>query len=162
MDLSDDSMDFIIDNTILNVQEILPKFMRFEFVAETDDSEQFSSKMRLKISKIRADARNVLFYVNKKTFPKLEDGGLADLYIRGRGLELDVVIAPLTEEERKQRNPAQSEKIVTYTTATPPSHEYVESVSKEGGAPPTGSFRVEKVKCTIHHMSLSIHDSQHE
>ena len=106
IDMSDDEMDLKIKNAVLDCADIAPSHFQFTLLADTEKS-RVSNVVRVVISKIRARVLGADFYINKKTFPKVEDSGKADLAIYGKnGMTIAFELCPWDYEGNKDGAPA--------------------------------------------------------
>ncbi|WWC71598.1 uncharacterized protein I206_105556 [Kwoniella pini CBS 10737] len=98
---SDNQIDLVIENLVLSGPNLFPNVVYIE----SDNSFRFSPypainkqipdshhhKMRLSLSQIQADIRDVQFAFRRKSgWPKISDHGLADVVIAGKGIGIDV------------------------------------------------------------------------
>jgi len=106
IDMSDDEMDLKIKNAVLDCADIAPSHFQFTLLADTEKS-RVSNIVRVVISKIRARVLGADFYINKKTFPKIQDSGKADLAIYGKnGMTIAFELCPWDIEGNKEGAPA--------------------------------------------------------
>ncbi|KAI9637351.1 uncharacterized protein MKK02DRAFT_36365 [Dioszegia hungarica] len=98
----DDKIAVVIENLILSGPNLFPNvvtleannrvtFSPYENINKTLDTHHH--KMRLGMSQIQADIRDVAFSFKRKSgWPKLSDHGLADVIISGKGISIDAEI----------------------------------------------------------------------
>ena len=95
-----DDLEIQLSNIVLNTTDITPSNVRMIVQADTSkdwgNTRQKNNSFLIEISKIRAHLSSVNFYINKKTgFPKVEDRGLADIFLFGsKGLSLTIEVVP--------------------------------------------------------------------
>jgi hypothetical protein len=100
IDYSDDDVDIICDNIVLNCV-IAPKNASvFTETHLATDAGHLVSNARVELRNIQVDAKNLVFYYFKKTFPSMVDVGIADLKIIERGLDVDMILQPSPEPGR--------------------------------------------------------------
>ncbi|KAJ3360189.1 hypothetical protein GGF31_003401, partial [Allomyces arbusculus] len=83
IDYADEDLDLILDNVELDCV-LAPA--NVNLVTETHwapDLGQVVSTAKMQMRGMRVDARNVVFYYNRKRFPKVADVGIADVVIGG-------------------------------------------------------------------------------
>ncbi|RHZ83681.1 hypothetical protein Glove_88g26 [Diversispora epigaea] len=90
---SDDQYDYIFDNIVLHVAEIVPKHIHFSFNSdinlERGEDDIVQNTVLIEISKLCADARNIAFYYKKKSgLISMKDVGLVDFSIPSEGLNI--------------------------------------------------------------------------
>jgi len=96
MEGSNEKMDYVVDHIILSAYDVLPEMIRLNFltVVNVDMKElatdHAKARMRLDIKNIRSHLRDIHFKFNRKTFPKLEDEGKADIDLYGEGLSMGI------------------------------------------------------------------------
>ncbi|KAK4689510.1 hypothetical protein P7C73_g600, partial [Tremellales sp. Uapishka_1] len=106
---SDDKIDLVIENLVLSGPNLFPnvvlleaftafKFSPYPAINKTLDSSH--QKLRMGLSQIQADIRDVNFAFRRKSgWPKFHDHGLADVVISGKGISVDVELE--TVENRR-------------------------------------------------------------
>jgi len=101
---SDEEYDYIFDNIVLHLAEIMPKHLRMNFTADInldrDEKDILQNTAYIEISKVNADARNIAFYYKKKKgLINMMDVGLVDFAIPKNGLtiKLKVLLNPPSE-----------------------------------------------------------------
>jgi len=101
---SDEEYDYIFDNIVLYLAEILPKHLHVSFTADInlarDENNVLENTAFIEISKINADARNIAFYYKKKKgLINMVDVGLVDFSIPKNGLtiKLKILLNPPNE-----------------------------------------------------------------
>jgi len=83
IDLSDEESDLRIRNAVLDCGDIAPSAFRFTVRGDTEDN-LVNNYVQVVVSKIRARVLGADFYYNKKTFPKIQESGRADMAIYGK------------------------------------------------------------------------------
>jgi hypothetical protein len=101
---SDEEYDYIFDNIVLYLADVLPKHLRMNFTADInldrEEKDILQNTAYIEISKINADARNIAFYYKKKKgLINMMDVGLVDFSIPKNGLtiKLKVLMNPPNE-----------------------------------------------------------------
>jgi hypothetical protein len=92
---SDEEYDYIFDNVVLYLSDIMPKHIHLSFTSDINlDREAHDVVMNtafVEISKLRADARNIAFYYKKKKgLINMMDVGLVDFAIPKNGLTIRI------------------------------------------------------------------------
>jgi len=97
IEFTDNQMDLVIENLTLQGANILPNIISveahnfLEFSPYDAIPDNNSHDFKFTFSQIQADMRDVAFYFNKKTgLPKMKDSGLADVFLGGQGLTVQV------------------------------------------------------------------------
>lgn len=90
---SDEQYDYIFDNLVLHVAEIIPKHIHISFHSdinlERDEDDTMRNTVSIEISKLCADARNIAFYYKKKSgLITMKDVGFVDFSIPSEGLNV--------------------------------------------------------------------------
>jgi hypothetical protein len=101
---SDEEYDYIFDNIVLYLAEVVPKHLHMNFTADInlnrDEKDVLQNTAYFEISKINADARNIAFYYKKKKgLINMMDVGLVDFSIPKNGLtiKLKILLNPPTD-----------------------------------------------------------------
>lgn len=143
--VKDESVDFKASGISISVGELAPKRVQAHFytdldVPETDLTEAVGSEYDLQTlivveaGKIFAEARNVYFEFDRRSFPPLSDNGIADLNIHGEdGMSLRLVFGARR----------------------------VGRVAAEGTVPVGSGFHLLRAKCTIDTLDLHLHETRH-
>jgi len=104
---SDEEYDYIFDNIVLYIAEILPSHLHASFTTDInlgrDERDILQNTAFLEISKINADARNIAFYYKKKKgLINMMDVGLVDFSIPKNGLtiKLKILMNPPTDKNQ--------------------------------------------------------------
>jgi hypothetical protein len=89
----DDQYEYIFDNIVLHVSDIVPKHLHISFTTDInldrEDKEVVINTGVIEISKLRADARNIAFFYKKKGgLITMKDVGLVDFAIPSDGLRV--------------------------------------------------------------------------
>jgi hypothetical protein len=92
---SDDEYDYIFDNVVLYLSELLPKHLHMSFTSDInldrEENDVVQNTAFIEISKLRADARNIAFYYKKKKgLINMMDVGLVDFAIPKNGLTIKI------------------------------------------------------------------------
>lgn len=89
----DKQFDIVIENLTLEMANLLPNMVEIENknyfrLSPYDNQGDFQQhSFMIGFSQVQADLRDVAFYFKKKTgFPRLQDSGLADVVISGKGI----------------------------------------------------------------------------
>jgi len=101
---SDEEYDYIFDNIVLHLADVVPKHLRMNFTADInlnrDEKDMLQNTAYFEIAQINADARNIAFYYKKKKgLINMMDVGLVDFAIPKNGLtiKLKVLLNPPNE-----------------------------------------------------------------
>ncbi|EPZ36534.1 hypothetical protein O9G_001518 [Rozella allomycis CSF55] len=97
----------------------------------------------------------------------MEDNGIADIFVHGNGMSLDIVVAPqltnilpsVAPPEGKHPS-AVGER--SYNLPVEPVQTEVVEMIKTESQKPGRAFIVERVECRIHDLSLRIIDTKHD
>ncbi|KJE89014.1 hypothetical protein CAOG_000574 [Capsaspora owczarzaki ATCC 30864] len=97
IEISETAYDAMLDNVVFSIRDIAPDHVHICASSDTDirldDLETTTeSKISLKMDGMRTSLENVKFYLNHKTFPKLEDWGTVDAELGGEGAKLEIVL----------------------------------------------------------------------
>jgi hypothetical protein len=90
--------DYRFDNLILSGYDIIPDHIEVHTRSEMDislhklETNKASSRAAIRISNIRTKMENIQFWFVRKSFPKLEDSGVADLAIQGEGMTITIFL----------------------------------------------------------------------
>lgn len=100
IEISDDNYDIAFDNIVFSTENILPNLIELAMQNELQVSPRpdlpdayFINIITLNIYQIQCDFRNIEFAIRKKSFPKMEDMGLADVFLGGNGLSVETKTA---------------------------------------------------------------------
>jgi hypothetical protein len=103
---SDEEYDYIFDNVVLYLSELMPKHLHISFTTDInldrDEKDMIQNTALIEISKLRADARNIAFYYKKKKgLINMMDVGLVDFSIPRNGLTIKLKVSlNLPNQER--------------------------------------------------------------
>ncbi|RIA97123.1 hypothetical protein C1645_871601 [Glomus cerebriforme] len=130
---SDEEYDYVFDNIVLYLAEIVPSHLRMNFSTDinlgVDEKDILQNTAYIEISKINADARNIAFYYKKKKgLINMMDVGLVDFSIPKNGLTIKLKVL-----------------------LNPPSD-----------ANPVLDLRVLEADTTIDDLKLRLHDTKHD
>jgi len=105
---SDEEYDYIFDNIVLYLAEVLPSHLHVNFMTDINlgrnEQDILQNTAFFEISKINADARNIAFYYKKKKgLINMMDVGLVDFAIPKNGLtiKLKVLMNPPTDKNQE-------------------------------------------------------------
>ncbi len=139
----DESVDFKASALTISIGELAPKRIQAHFYTDLDTAERdlgevigsdydLQSLFIVEAGKIFAEARNVYFDLDKKSFPSLSDSGIADLNIHGDdGMTLRLVFGA------RRIGGAQ------------------------GRVLDTGGFKLLRTRCNIDKLDLRLHETKH-
>jgi len=103
---SDEEYDYIFDNIVLYLAEVLPSHLHMSFTTDINlgrnEEDVLQNTTYIELSKINADARNIAFYYKKKKgLVTMMDVGLVDFSIPKNGLtiKLKVLLNPPTDAD---------------------------------------------------------------
>jgi len=93
MENFDDQYEYIFDNIVLHVSDIVPKHIHINLTTDInldrEDNEIVVNTATMEMSKLRADARNIAFFYKKKGgLITMKDVGLVDFAIPSDGLRI--------------------------------------------------------------------------
>jgi len=97
--IRDEQRDVHISNIVLNVGDITPDNIRLEQTTKVGihpkdtSAELKEGTARLKLENIITHLKNVHFDYKSMSFPKVEESGIADLDIGGRGMSIDISLS---------------------------------------------------------------------
>lgn len=108
MEFYSQELDMVIEDLFVNGGDILPEFVRMNFDnrLEADfrlKGNESANRTRLwvEVRGIKPSFKHFKFWYQRKTFPKLEDTGMANLIFKGYGIRL-VMIWELSAESGKE------------------------------------------------------------
>lgn len=93
---SNEDYDYRIDNLVFSGKDIIPDKVEFDTKSHLEvdvkhlNTEQATTRAYLRISDINPKMKNIEYYFHKKTFPKLEDKGVANVVVGGEGITIAV------------------------------------------------------------------------
>jgi len=97
IEYSDKQVDLVIENLTVQAQNLLPNILEvdahnyFKISAYKSIGDVNKHNIKLTLSQIQTDMRDVHFFINKKQgFPRLKDQGTADVTLSGNGLTVTV------------------------------------------------------------------------
>jgi len=97
VDIYSEGYDMKIEDIHFSATDILPDYLNFftdsKIHVDLREDKPSTSRTRfwVEISNIRPALKNFKFWYQKKTFPRIEDYGFADLSIGGQGLQIRLV-----------------------------------------------------------------------
>merc|ERR1712137_1427083 len=83
IEICDEEAYLKIRNAVLDCGDIAPSAFRFTVRGDTED-DLINNYVQVVVSKVRARILGADFYYNKKTFPKIQESGRADMAIYGK------------------------------------------------------------------------------
>ncbi|KAH7100372.1 hypothetical protein BKA62DRAFT_706845 [Auriculariales sp. MPI-PUGE-AT-0066] len=100
IEYSDKAFDLVIENLTLQGRNLFPNIFEvqgstfFKMSPYGTIKDESHHTMSFTMSQIQADLRDCAFYYNKKTgFPKMQDTGLADVFLGGEGITVKFKIS---------------------------------------------------------------------
>eukprot|EP00158_Paraphelidium_tribonemae_P009744 Partr_v1_DN28947_c0_g1_i1_m24981 putative Conserved hypothetical protein len=100
IEISDAGYDFAFDNIVFATENLVPTLVEFKVENQVQVSPRPDlpdayclNVNTMDIMQIQADLRDVEFAYKKKSFPTLQDSGLADILLGGNGLSIHVRMA---------------------------------------------------------------------
>jgi hypothetical protein len=93
-----ENFDSRIENITLSGYDIIPDHVKFYMDSEFDfnvnklEAEKGCTTALLKITNMRTKIPGIKYWINKKSFPSIEDHGIANVTIGGRGADLRVYL----------------------------------------------------------------------
>lgn len=95
LEFSTEQFDMILDNVIISGAQIIPNLVEFRMENELQLSPRpelpdsyFLNIINFAVYQIQANIHNVEYAIRKKTFPRFEDVGLANIILDGNGLSI--------------------------------------------------------------------------
>jgi hypothetical protein len=93
---SDETYDWSIDGMYLNAASIIPDNFELKVwgdakVSLTDEPSKAATYITMWIRDIGLNAKDLKFHFKRKAFPKIEDSGIADVNITGKGSKIKMV-----------------------------------------------------------------------
>jgi hypothetical protein len=91
---SNEDMDFRLENVVLNISEILPDHVHIAMATDLDlnikdlEADKARSRALIKITNMKTKLEDVKFWFKRKTIPRIEDHGIADISLKGEGASL--------------------------------------------------------------------------
>lgn len=95
---STDDYDFKVENITFSGREIIPEHVEIHVRSDMDfnvpklQTDKASTRALLKISHVKTHMDNVKFWFKRKSIPRLEDHGIADIALSGEGATLMVLL----------------------------------------------------------------------
>ncbi|EOQ98692.1 hypothetical protein J056_003212 [Wallemia ichthyophaga EXF-994] len=106
IEYSDPAIDVVIENLVLQGKNLLPNYITFEaynqlkFSPYDTTSNEHHHDIEIELGQIQCDLRDIAFYINRhKGFPKLNDAGLADVFLGGKGVSVTVMLRVDSDNE---------------------------------------------------------------
>ncbi|KAE8229396.1 hypothetical protein CF326_g5632 [Tilletia indica] len=97
IEYSDKQVDLVIENLTVQAQNLLPNILEvdahnyFKVSAYKQLGDVNKHAIKLTLSQIQCDMRDVHFFINKKAgFPRIKDQGTADVTMSGNGLSVTI------------------------------------------------------------------------
>jgi len=97
IDVITDTYDLRVEDIVFDVTTFLPEHLDFRMLNIThkdlkEDSRDFAKhQLLLQVDNIKPEFRHLKFYYRRKTFPAIEDYGVADLGLSGEGAMIRVM-----------------------------------------------------------------------
>jgi len=96
---TDNQFNVVLENLVVEMSNIIPNIIeienhnRFRLSAYDNLGDHQEHRFKIQFEQVQADLKNIGFYFKKKTgFPKLQDSGLADVRISGKGIYGDIIL----------------------------------------------------------------------
>jgi len=93
---SNDTYEYKFENMTISGYDIIPDHIQFRTSTDFDldvkrmKTSKAFTRVEMKINNILTKMEGVQFWFSRKTFPKLEDRGIADVAIEGQGMNLNI------------------------------------------------------------------------
>lgn len=86
---SNETYDWVIENLLLNVKDILPDHIEMKMwgradISLTDSPSKALTYLTMWIRNVELEAKDVKFWFHRKSIPKLNERGLADVSLKGK------------------------------------------------------------------------------
>jgi len=97
IDVVTDTYDVRVEDILFDATTFMPENLDFKLLSAShldfkDNSKDLTRhQMQLKVAHIKPQFRNLKFYYRRKTFPKIEDYGIADFTLKGDGGTINVI-----------------------------------------------------------------------
>lgn len=97
IDIVEPGMRFHATDIVINVGEIAPHHLKLTITSDIPESsnEAVRTLIKFKMSRIRAEARNIRFVIDKSTIPTVVDSGLVDFRIFEDGMQIKLNLTPI-------------------------------------------------------------------
>ncbi|TIB69169.1 hypothetical protein E3P77_00707 [Wallemia ichthyophaga] len=96
IEYTDPKLDVVIENLVLQGKNLLPNYViaeaynRVKFSPYKKIKNEHQHDIKIELGQIQCDLRDVAFYINKKTGFKVQDAGLADVFLGGKGVSAKI------------------------------------------------------------------------
>jgi hypothetical protein len=103
---SNETYDYWFDNVVFSAPDLVPDRIHIRMFTEGDfalnnlETENFVTLLKLSEEGIKTTLKDVHFWFRRKSFPKVEDSGMATAEFTGDGIKIDIVIAVRPGSER--------------------------------------------------------------
>jgi len=117
VDIYSEGYDLKLEDIHFSATDILPEYINFFTDSKThvdlreDKSSSSRTRFWIEISNIRPSLKNFKFSYQKKTFPRIDDYGTADLRIEGQGLQIKLVWDLVVESGKPTRAVLQKTRV---------------------------------------------------
>ena len=108
IEVSDPNVDVIVENLVLESENLMPKLIELQtdnllrFSAYQHISNHSRHSVRVYVSQIQCDLKDVAYYIKKKIgFPSLTDKGVADFYLGGEGLSFNLRLSTALPKDQQ-------------------------------------------------------------
>jgi len=97
IDVSTDTYDVRVDDILVDATTFLPEHIDFKMLNAShmnlrdDQKDATLHQIFLQVEHIRPEFKNLKFYYRRKSFPTIEDYGIADLSLKGDGATIRVI-----------------------------------------------------------------------
>jgi hypothetical protein len=104
---STEDMDYKFENLVFNASDIIPDHVHISMASDMDfnvkelETEKVNTRALLKITNIKTRVPNLKFWFKRKTIPRIEDHGVADVSLTGDGANLSIYLELSSPFEEK-------------------------------------------------------------
>jgi len=139
IEISTDTYDVRVDDIICDVTTWLPEHLDFKMLNSVhmdfkDDKKDVTNhQMLLQVEHIKPEFKQLKFYYRRKSFPKIEDYGVADLALKGDGASIRVVWSVQTRADSQpvaeiSRVNCIIDKLSIHIVGEATKHEYLDAI----------------------------------
>jgi len=95
---STDDYDYCLEDLVFSGRDIIPEMVDvhvrsdLEFDVTKMETEKASTNVVLNIRDIKPKVQDIRFWIHKKSFPRLEDRGTANIAVKGDGMSIKVML----------------------------------------------------------------------
>lgn len=106
LEYRDPEMEFVIENLVIESDNLMPNV----FEVANDNYFRWGRKgfanknshaVQISVAGMQMDLKDVSYYVNRKTGPKLKDTGIVDIFLGGTGLSFKMKLSTAEKKDRQ-------------------------------------------------------------